>query len=280
MDLAETMPCRMHLHCLSTFERADANAGRTGTSGARHLEGTRLIMAAANVLSIILFLGLAFKACGFLVRDELALRVLVLVGMSCDILFYAFQPVPIWQSLVTNGLLVSINLALVLIIVFERTTFSMTARERALYDHFPTLKPGQFRRLLRHAIWRRAEGETQLAEEGGRLDKLYFLQVPQFDIEKQGRRFTAPGPSFAGELVFLGGGQSSASVWVPPGSDYVEFDSAALRRAMDRSSALSNGMVALFGADLARKVANSVPIRETERHAAAPHLQGAQCLDP
>ena len=217
-------------------------------------------MAAVHLLSIVLFLGLAFKALGFLVRDELALRLLVLVGMTCDILFYALQPVPIWQSVVTNGALVSINAALILIIVFERTTFSMSARERALFEHFPTLRPGQFRRLLRHADWRHADKDTQITQEGASLDELYFLHSDQFEIEKRGHRFTAPGPSFAGELVFLGGGQSSASVWVPAGSDYVAFDSSGLRRTMNRSSALANGMVALFGADLARKVANSVPM--------------------
>lgn len=235
-------------------------------------------MYPVDVLSMILFAGLAFKAFGFLIRDELLLRLLVVIGMSCDILFYALQPVPIWQSVVTNGSLAVINAALILIIVFERTTFSMSAQARALYAHFPTLKPGQFRRLLRHATWRRAGGVTQIATEGAPLEKLYFLQVSQFDIEKRGKRFSAAGPSFAGELVFLSGGTSSASVWVPAGAEYVEFDSAGLRRAMDRSTPLSNGMIALFGVDLARKVANSVPIDE-DMIPPRPHLQVAQCSD-
>ena len=237
-------------------------------------------MTAVQFLSAILFLGLAFKAIGFLVRDELLLRVLVLIGISCDILFYALQPQPIWQSVVANSALVSINAGLILIIVFERTTFSMDARARKLYTHFPTLMPGQFRRLLRHATWRRTEERIKIAEEGGPLEKLFFLQVPQFEIEKKGRKFIAKGPSFAGELVFLGGGQSSASVWLAAGSNYVEFDSAGLRRAMTRSAPLSNAMVALFGADLARKVANSVPIDEAEMPAPPqPELRVAQSTD-
>ncbi len=235
-------------------------------------------MAAAHALSVILFLGLALKAFGFLVRDELVLRTLVMLGICCDILFYALQPVPLWQSLVANGALVAINAALILIIIFERTTFSLSPREKVLFDHFPTLLPGQFRRLLRHATWRHTDEELQIAEEGAALDKLYFLQGSHFEIEKRGQRFTAAGPSFAGELVFLGGGLSSASVWVPAGSDFVEFDSAALRRAMKRSAALSNGMVALFGADLARKVANSVPI-ETAPEVSEPKLRVAKCSD-
>lgn len=230
-------------------------------------DGGVFAMEAVPFLSLVLFLGLFLKAFGFLVRDELALRALVLVGMSCDIVFYALQPVPIWQSVISNALLATINLGLILLIVWERTTIRMSTRDKALFDHFPTLQPGQFRRMMRHATWHKTEGETQIATEGAALDQLYFIDAPSFDIEKQGRRFTAIGPAFAGELAFLGGGASSASVFVPAGHVYVAFDSAGLHRAMARSGPLNNAMVALFGKDLARKVANSVPMER------APNLQ-------
>ena len=49
----------------------------------------------------------------------------------------------------SNLALVSINLALVLLILSERTTWRMSPFEnRAVFAHFPTLTlPGQFRRL-------------------------------------------------------------------------------------------------------------------------------------
>lgn len=217
-------------------------------------------MAALDTLSFILFLGLFFKALGFLIRDELLLRSFVVLGMICDIVFYLFRAETLWQSVFTNGLLVSINLGLMIFIIFERSTLGFSQRDRALYDHFPTLQPGQFRRILRSAKWHVADTDKQLAVEGKPLDTLYFLDCATFSIEKRGRVFEAQGPSFAGELVFLGGGTSSASVWVPKGAHYVGFDSAPLKRTMKRSPALRNGMIALFGSDLARKVANSVPL--------------------
>ncbi|SFR07345.1 hypothetical protein [Poseidonocella sedimentorum] len=211
-------------------------------------------------LAVVLFAGLLFKAAGFLVRDELVLRALVVIGMACDIAFYTLQPNPILHSILTNGFLTAINLLLIVLIVLERTTLSMSDREKALFAAFPTLRPGQFRRVVRHARWHRAEAQAQLIDEGAPVERLFYIQSPRFEIEKQGQRYSAEGPAFAGELVFLKGGLSSASVWVPAGSDYISFDSAALHRTMARSVPLSNAMIALFGEDLARKVANSVPL--------------------
>ena len=217
-----------------------------------------------HFLAGILFFGLALKSLGYMVRDELVLRSLVVAGMVCDILFYALQPVPILQSVATNTFLVVINVGLIMLIVFERTTLRMSDSAKWLYQHFPTLRPGQFRRVMKHATWHRADGRSEIIAEGVALDRLFFLFAPRFEIEKRGQTYVAHGPAFAGELVFLNGGQSSASVFVPGGSDYVSFDTCGLQQAMQRSAPLNNAMVALFGKDLAAKVANSVPIRPAE----------------
>lgn len=213
-----------------------------------------------QILTGILLLGLIFQASGFLVRDELVLRLLVIVGMSCDIAFYALQPIPILQSVATNGLLVAINLYLVTLIVLERTTLAMSETEKELFSHFPTLRPGQFRRILKHATWRTTTEDQTLLLEGRPAQSLFFVFADRFEVEKRGRCYGAQGPAFVGELVFLRGGESSASVHVPSGTQYVEFNSAGLKRAMRRSAPLHNAMLALFGNDLAEKVARSVPI--------------------
>lgn len=211
-------------------------------------------------VSLILFLGLFLKASGFLVRDELLLRVLVATGMFCDILFYMLQPTPLWESVVSNALLASINIMLVVFITFERTTINMSDEDRVLFASFPTLSPGQFRRIMKHATWHSTDDDLQLAKEGQPLNKLYFVDTPTFEIEKLGKRFTARGPAFVGELAFLNGKASTAHVWVRSGARYVVFDSAKLRYEMARSGPLNNAMIALFGQDLAQKVAVSAPI--------------------
>lgn len=208
----------------------------------------------------LIFIGLAFKLAGFLVRDELILRSLVLTGMACDVVFYYLQSPAIWASVIANTSLVIVNLALITIIIFERSTWFMSAKERMAFEHFKTLSPGQFRRIMRGAHWRVAMQDTILLREGERSDKLYFLETDHFYIRKKGTEYTASGPAFAGEIMFLQGGVASATVAVPQGATYVEWDASALHWAMKKSRPLDNALVARFGQDLADKVRNSVPL--------------------
>ena len=91
-------------------------------------------------------------------------------------------------------------------------------------------------------------------------------------IGKGGTAFPIAGPAFVGEVAFLTGNPSSADVTLPDGGTVVRLQLGPLRRQMARKPALSNAMVALFGRELARKVADSVPM---ERAAHARPATGA-----
>lgn len=212
----------------------------------------------------LVFIGLIIKSVGFLVRDELLLRVLVFTGTFFDIAFYLVQTPTIWGPVLTNSILVSVNLVLSLIILMERSPWFMSDKDHLVFEYFKTLNPGQFRRINRSAKWHEATEETVLLREGVRSDRLYFIQADQFCVVKHGTRYTATGPAFAGEIMLLQGGVASASVIVQPGTIYAEWSVYKLRAAMQRSQALENAMVARFGHDLADKVRNSVPIGQPE----------------
>lgn len=212
------------------------------------------------LISAILVAGLVFKFAGFAVRDELLLRVLVMTGLGCDALFYALRPEPVIQSVFTNGLLIAVNLAFVALILTERTTWGMSAEDRRFYAHFRTLTPGQFRRLGRLMRRETVTAGTPLALEGMPVDDLMLVFSDRIEIEKQGAAFPIAGPAFVGEIAFLTGNPSSARVTLPEGGTVVRLPMGPLKARMARSPALSNAMVALFGQELARKVADSVPM--------------------
>lgn len=208
----------------------------------------------------LIFLGLALKSAGFLVRDELMLRTLVVAGTVCDMIFYLLQSPPIFGSVLTNSILAAINFVIIMIVIVERSTWFMSSRERIMFSHFKTLSPGQFRRVKRLSIWQEATGETILLREGERADRLYFIEAETFCVIKQGQRYEARGPAFAGEIMLLQGGVASAAVTVEDGAVYAVWEADRLRRAMHRSRALENALVARFGHDLADKVRNSIPM--------------------
>jgi hypothetical protein len=222
-------------------------------------------MDPALTISGILFLGLVLKIAGFMVRDELALRLLVAGGLGCDAVFYGLRPDPILQSVLSNLGLVFINLALIVLILSERTRWRMSADDRALFDHFPTLTPGQFRRLRSLMTRHAEESNTQLAWEGKPVEDLMLVFSDRILIAKAGQGFPIAGPAFVGEIAFLTGAPSSADVTLPEGGTVVRLPVAALKQQMARKPALSNALVALFGQELARKVADSVPMDRAAR---------------
>ncbi len=210
--------------------------------------------------SYLIFVGLGLKVLGFAARDELLLRTLVVTGLICDMVFYALHNPPIWQSVTTIATLVVVNVVLLGVILSERSTFGMSARDRQIYKAFQTLTPGQFKRVIKLADHHLAETETRVLTEGTVSDRLYFLETDGFALEKQGVRYPAKGPGFIGEIVFLQGGVASASVFVPQGARYVSWPVDGLKRLMKRRQPISNALVARFSADLAGKLAQSVPL--------------------
>lgn len=217
-------------------------------------------MDPSNILSGILLLGLILKIAGFLVRDELALRVMVAGGLGCDAAFYGLRPDPILQSLLSNLGLVTINLVLIVLIIAERTRWRMSEGDRALFDHFPTLTPGQFRRLRPLMTRRTEQAGVQLAWEGRPVEHLMLVFSDRIVISKGDAGFPIAGPAFVGEIALLTGKPSSANVTLPDGGTVLRLPLGPLQRQMTRKPALSNAMIALFGRELARKLADSMPM--------------------
>ena len=183
------------------------------------------------LITSILFVGLVFKFAGFAVRDELWLRILVTTGLMCDVIFYALRSEPVPQSVAASVLLVSVNLVLLLLILTERTTWRMSAEDRTLYASFPTLTPGQFRRL-RKIMRRETVGPgTPLALEGKPVDDLMLVYSERIEIEKSGASFPIAGPAFVGEIALLTGNPSSASVRLPEGGTVVRIPLEVLTAA-------------------------------------------------
>jgi CRP-like cAMP-binding protein len=208
----------------------------------------------------ILLVGLVFKLAGFAARDEMVLRVLVVCGFICDAAYYYFRADPIIPSVLSNVALLSINVILIAAIALERTRWRMSAEDRETFALFPTLSPGQFRRLRKMITAEAATAGAVLTREGAPVADLMLVFAPRITITKGGDSFPITGPAFVGEIAFLTGNASSADVSLPEGGTVLRVDSTALRRRMARSPAFNNAMVALFGAELARKVANSVPM--------------------
>ncbi|MEM9331623.1 MAG: cyclic nucleotide-binding domain-containing protein [Pseudomonadota bacterium] len=206
----------------------------------------------------LIHLGALLYILGFLVRDELLLRLLVLGGTVLYILYYfLFPETPLWDAIITSVILGAANIWVLFKIMYERTTFALTEDERKLYDVFSTLNPGQFRTVLKHSIWHVADGDEVLCTENENANRLYYLLEGSAIVRKNGKEFAIDSNKFLGEISFVLEDRYTATVLAKPEMKFVEWDTKVLRQLMAKNASLNNAIVALFNKDLAHKLAVS-----------------------
>ena len=206
----------------------------------------------------IVHIGAAFYLAGFLFRDQLMLRALIIAGDVVYILYFLLAPdVPLWGGVFWSAVFVVVNGWMIARIVADRTHFGMSEEEQRLFRLLDGLSPGEFRRLAKIGHWHRGEGATVLTEEQKPLDRLYYVLDGAITIDKGGHRFEIPPETFIGEVAFLTGRPASATVTVRDNAHYVVWDKAALRRLQMRAPSLSIALHAALNKDMAIKVAKA-----------------------
>ena len=195
---------------------------------------------------------------GFLFRDQIMLRALVIAGDVVFILYYLFAPAePLWGGIVWSIVFMGVNAVMIVQIAADRTHFSMEEEHMRLFRSFDTMTPGEFRRMIRLARWETAATDLVLTEENKPLDRLYFIIDGRITIEKAGKHIEVDPGVFIGEVAFLLARPASATVTVAAGARFIVWESAALRRLLVRAPSLRIALDAALNRDLAAKVARA-----------------------
>lgn len=218
-------------------------------------------LASAKSLAI---LAVTFQLLGLMTRNELWLRLLLLIGSGLYIVYYlTVGDRPLWEAAFASSLLGLANIYALAFIFLDRSTLWMTADMRDLFKYFPTFKPGQFRRIMRHAKWCTAEQDLVLCQQGGVPEGLYFLLEGTAILQRDGKETELSPRRFIGEMSFLRGPehQANATVIVTAGSRYVVWDRARLWQQAAGHLSLNNAINALFNRELLQKLDQSWPER-------------------
>jgi hypothetical protein len=132
------------------------------------------------------YIAFAFALAGYLARDELWLRLLLLAASANYIAYYwTVAEGPLGDAILTSGALAAVNLVMIGVVILERSTFAMSPQMAAIYRSFDMLTPGQFRRIMRHGTVRTADGVVRLTTEGMRVDRLCY--VTEAGLRHEGR---------------------------------------------------------------------------------------------
>ena len=220
------------------------------------------MMTNLDMTNFLILLAVGLHAVGYMVRDELRLRALVLSGTTFYLIYYFLVPGgPLWDAFMAALLIAVINITMIAILVWERTTVGMSDEAKGIFRSFDTLTPGQFRKLYAKANHNSAETARQLVKADERQNRLFMIHHGEIEIGHGSDRHAQAAPFFAGEIGFILEDLATADVFVGAGARYLSWDYDDVRKMMGRNSKLKNALIALFSKDLARKLGRSAPIK-------------------
>ncbi len=211
-----------------------------------------------DVLQNLVHLGAVLYLVCFLFRDQILLRSFAIAGDCAYVLYYYnVTDQPLWGAIFWNIPNAAINIAMIWLILRDSRTTSFTDDELKLYRSLDEMKPVDFRKFVRIGTWHRATAVTELAREGQTLENLHYVLDGAIDIEKNHRKIVVKPGIFIGEIAYLKQGPATATVRVMPGTLYMSWNHATLRKAQDKHDGLKNAIGAILNTDLADKLART-----------------------
>ncbi|MEO0680376.1 MAG: cyclic nucleotide-binding domain-containing protein [Pseudomonadota bacterium] len=219
-------------------------------------------------LDFAALMGIGAVACymaGLLFRDQIVLRLLILIGSAFYIVYYSIAAeAPLWTAIAGTLGITAANLWGLGALLLSRRPSAVPMRQRGIREAMGGMEPGLFRRLMRSGEEMRAGGPIQMTDENARPGALWFLVSGRARLMKGGRAGWLEGPCFVGEVSWLTGSPASAEVTALPGAVLVRWERAELRRLVRRSLRLETALEAAIAVDMARKVSQGRPSLEGE----------------
>ncbi|MEQ6247540.1 hypothetical protein ABMC89_01475 [Sulfitobacter sp. HNIBRBA3233] len=212
--------------------------------------------------SILIICAVSTCVLGFLFRDPLYIRVLVVIGSLFYVAYYMVAgPVPLWDAILGATLIGAASLQGAVRLLWGRLPITLPKHARHIRDAMGDIEPGLFRALMQNAERSVARSQIVLTTQYEVPSALWFVLEGDLTLRREGIapvRITAP--CFVGDIAFLSGGFASATVSVAPGAELVRWPVDKLRRSLRHRERLKLTLEALIAQDLARKLSKSTPI--------------------
>ena len=206
-------------------------------------------------LDILVHIGAFLFLLAYLVRDQILLRGLIILGTVFYIVYYFFMETPLWSALLWNSSFVVINLIMIGVIYSDRASFVMSERERKLYQVFNTLSPGEFKKLLKIADWFDGSSEEQITTEGEVPARLYFIIDGEALIARDDKKFIVGPNVFIGELAYLIRKPATATVKLTDKVVGISWKTSSLIKLLASNPQMKIAFDGLLNQDLAAKLA-------------------------
>ena len=209
---------------------------------------------------MLVYIAGAFHFVGLIITRQVVLRLLLMAGSCLYVFYYAtVAETPLWDAIYISFMIITANVIGLISLFARQSRFAIPRAHADIYPLFPPLPPGDFRALMKLARRYRVDREErQITTEGTVGHKLYFVISGSTRLRKGDAEFILPPLYFLGEIAFLIGQPSSASAWLHPGAEVLEWDFGDLKRKCRRNSRFRLALEAAISVDLSRKVARAV----------------------
>ncbi|HEX6143810.1 MAG TPA: cyclic nucleotide-binding domain-containing protein [Geminicoccaceae bacterium] len=230
--------------------------------------------------TLLVHLGFALSALGFLVRDILWLRLLAILGYSLFCLFQLTRAEgPAWDFVMWYATFMAINGGHAAWLIYERQLVRLNEEECRLRDLiFRALDPLAVKRLMRAGVWLDLPPGELMTREGRPARHVYAIAAGEARVIAAGTEIARIGPGrFVGEIGFLRAGPATATTLAAPPVEgegparlrCLAWPQRELRRRLARDDAMRTTLYAAIGTDLAAKIADD-NVRITRPRAGRP----------
>lgn len=216
-------------------------------------------MQELQLADYLVFAGAGMFVLGYLIINQVILRIMLLVGTLLYIWYYGVvDDTPLWPAIWASSATGTANILGLLSLFYSRSALAIPRGFQDIYKRFANLPPGDFAKLVRASERVHRPGGHRLVTEGAQVATLYYILEGNAQVTKGSNSFEIAEDSFVGEVGYLTGNPASATAELAQDSVLLEWDVAILRKRARRDPRFKLALEALISLDLAEKVSRSV----------------------
>lgn len=209
--------------------------------------------------AVLVSLASGCYALGYLIINQMRLRIFVLIGSAFYIAYYATAAAePLYGAIYTTIGLSAANLIGMVLLTLGQFRIALPKAHVDIYDRFDIVNPGDFRHVMKTAERSALDADTTVTQQGTAVTHLVYVLSGSIKVTKGGTQFDMPHGVFIGEVAYLLDQASSATCVVAKGSEILRWDLDEIRRSAKRNPRFKLALDAMLGHDLAQKVARAV----------------------
>lgn len=198
----------------------------------------------------------ALIALSYWLTDIFWLRLLAIVGLSFEILYFSLSGGDLRTGIGWDIVFIAINAYQLYRLIQDRLAFRLPEAERELLRSVLTgLDDGQIVRLLSAGDFCEIAQGTKLAEEDKPLEKLFFLCEGRANVTIGGRKISQlEKGNLIGEVAFLTGRPATATVVADLPLRALVFEKTTLSKFFSNEAQVAGLIYQLLGRELAHKI--------------------------